>query len=87
MIAARCEFLKQKLRQTKNCKNLVPMVVQLPDADPVAFRFVLDYIYTDKIDPTKKFSDPYSNDVVLAMMDVYRLAVDVSVFFKLVMKV
>ncbi|CAG0913872.1 unnamed protein product [Notodromas monacha] len=102
MIAARCEFLKQKLRQTKNCKNLVPMVVQLPDADPVAFRFVLDYIYTDKIDPTKKcevsssfdvfgfthgiffgslsiVSDPYSNDVVLAMMDVYRLAVDLKI--------
>lgn len=40
---------------------------------------VLNYIYTDRIDPTKradgKMEDPQSNRVVLLMMDVYRLAV------------
>lgn len=37
---------------------------------------VLNYIYTDRIDPTKTGSeDPFSNRIVLLMMDVYRLAV------------
>jgi len=40
---------------------------------------VLNYIYTDHIDPTKrpdeKVEDPQSNHIVLLMMDVYRLAV------------
>lgn len=36
---------------------------------------VLNYIYTDRIDPTKKIEDPLSNRIVLLMMDVYRLAV------------
>ena len=36
---------------------------------------VLNYIYTDRIDPTKKIEDPLSNKIVLRMMDVYRLAV------------
>lgn len=44
---------------------------------------VLNYIYTDRIDPTKrtddasssKVEDPQSNRIVLLMMDVYRLAV------------
>lgn len=44
---------------------------------------VLNYIYTDRIDPTKRtddasssnVEDPQSNRIVLLMMDVYRLAV------------
>lgn len=39
---------------------------------------VLNYIYMDCIDPTKKAKDgedPFSNRIVLRMMDVYRLAV------------
>lgn len=35
----------------------------------------MNYIYTDRIDPTKKIEDPTSNRIVLLMMDVYRLAV------------
>lgn len=50
--------------------------VKLLDAVPEAFKMVLNYIYTDRIDPTKTGSeDPYSNRIVLLMMDVYRLAV------------
>lgn len=50
---------------------------------PEAFEMVLNYIYTDRIDPTKKnedgsssriAEDPLSNRIVLLMMDVYRLA-------------
>lgn len=47
----------------------------LKDAGPEAFEMVLNYIYTDRIDPTKKIEDPLSNRIVLLMMDVYRLAV------------
>lgn len=58
----------------------VPLLeVILKDAVPEAFEMVLNYIYTDHIDPTKrsddKIEDPQSNRVVLLMMDVYRLAV------------
>lgn len=49
--------------------------VRLPDAVPEAFELVLTYIYTDRIDPTKKSRDPMSDRIVLLMMDVYRLAV------------
>lgn len=50
--------------------------MRLVDAVPEAFQMVLSYIYTDRIDPTKTGSeDPFSNRIVLLMMDVYRLAV------------
>lgn len=56
--------------------NIFFFQVKLLDAVPEAFRMVLNYIYTDRIDPTKTGSeDPYSNRIVLLMMDVYRLAV------------
>ncbi|KYM81898.1 Leucine-zipper-like transcriptional regulator 1 [Atta colombica] len=52
--------------------------VKLKDAVPEAFKMVLNYIYTDRIDPTKrlddKIEDPQSNRIVLLMIDVYRLA-------------
>lgn len=35
---------------------------------------ILNYIYTDRIDPTKNIKDPLSNRIVLLMMDVYQLA-------------
>jgi hypothetical protein len=49
--------------------------VKLNDVVPAAFEMILNYIYTDRIDPTKKIKDPLSNKIVLLMMDVYRLAV------------
>ena len=53
--------------------------VCLPDADPIAFRLVLDFIYTDRIDPTRNNIDANrripSDEVVLTMMGVYTLAV------------
>merc|ERR1719500_2461028 len=46
------------------------------EAEPAAFRMVLDYIYTDQIDPTKGYRERHqSNEVVLSMMQVYMLAV------------
>ena len=50
--------------------------VRLPEAEPTAFRMVLDFIYTDQIDPTKGRREQHAtNGVVLAMMQVYMLAV------------
>jgi len=50
--------------------------VRLTEADPDAFKMVLDFIYTDQIDPTRGCRERHqSNEVVLSMMQVYMLAV------------
>jgi hypothetical protein len=50
--------------------------VRLAEADPTAFRMVLDFIYTDQIDPTRGCRERHAtNEVVLSMMQVYMLAV------------
>ncbi|XP_018565160.1 leucine-zipper-like transcriptional regulator 1 [Anoplophora glabripennis] len=94
LVAARSAYLRNKIRQAKENRDKhlerlfgtskvpfsdIPLLeVKLPDADPEAFEMVLNYIYMDCIDPTKKAKDgedPFSNRIVLRMMDVYRLAV------------
>lgn len=57
-------------------KDIPLLEVKLKDAKPEAFEMVLNYIYTDRIDPTKKIEDPASNHIVLIMMDVHKLAVE-----------
>lgn len=53
--------------------------VDLIDATADAFEMVLSYIYTDRIHPVQKVGqEPHSNGVILLMMDVYRLALQVS---------
>ncbi|XP_018330195.1 leucine-zipper-like transcriptional regulator 1 [Agrilus planipennis] len=83
LVAARSKYLRNKIRQAKETKQQDsptsdPLEVKLPDASPEAFEMVLNYIYMDCIDPTKKAKqgeDLFSNRIVLLMMDVYRLAV------------
>ncbi|XP_011148162.2 leucine-zipper-like transcriptional regulator 1 isoform X2 [Harpegnathos saltator] len=99
MVAARSQFLRARIREAREkramhleevfgtadvpIKDLPLVEVKLKDAVPEAFEMVLNYIYTDRIDPTKrtddafngKIEDPQSNRIVLLMMDVYRLAV------------
>lgn len=94
MVAARSQFLRARIRQAREKRDkhleqvfstvdvpikIPPLEVILKDAVPEAFEMVLNYIYTDHIDPTKrsndKIEDPQSNRIVLLMMDVYRLAV------------
>ncbi|XP_012141205.1 leucine zipper like transcription regulator 1 isoform X2 [Megachile rotundata] len=98
MVAARSQFLRALIRQEREkrdkhleevfgtvdvpIKDLPLLEVRLTDAVPEAFEMVLNYIYTDRIDPTKRSTDgssksvedPLSNRIVLLMMDVYRLA-------------
>ncbi|XP_014247262.1 leucine-zipper-like transcriptional regulator 1 [Cimex lectularius] len=87
LVAARSQYLRTRIQQAKelreksceneqvNVKDLPLLEVKLKDAVPEAFEMVLNYIYTDCIDPTKKVVDPVCNRIVLLMMDVYRLAV------------
>ena len=45
--------------------------VKLPEADPDAFKMVLDFIYTDQIDPTRGSRERHqSGEVMLSMMQV-----------------
>ncbi|XP_041348005.1 leucine-zipper-like transcriptional regulator 1 [Gigantopelta aegis] len=77
LIAARSAWLRDRIRSTliQNAgKDSDQLDVPLPDANPHAFEMVLSYIYTDRIHPTKKGQDPNSNEVILIMMDVYRLS-------------
>lgn len=92
MVAARSEFLSARIKQSRErrdkhleevygtvdvpIKDMPLLEVKLEDAVPEAFEMVLNYIYTDRIDPTKRTDDPEpGNRIVLLMMDVYRLAV------------
>ncbi|CAG0881340.1 unnamed protein product [Darwinula stevensoni] len=90
LVAARSHWLRGRIRQAREQRDKhlekvfgtsrVPFrelpILQVPikDASPEAFEMVLNYIYTDRIDPTKKTEDPYSNKAILLMMDVYQLA-------------
>lgn len=67
--------LQQDQHESRRPAQIPMLKVKLKDAVPEAFELVLTYIYTDRIDPTKKSKDPFSNKIVLLMMDVYRLAV------------
>lgn len=94
LVSARSRYLRKKILDSKLKRDAhlerlfgtalvpfkdVPLVsVKLPEANPEAFEMVLNYIYMDLIDPTKRAKngeDPFSNRIVLLMMDVYRLAV------------
>ncbi|XP_063220243.1 leucine-zipper-like transcriptional regulator 1 isoform X2 [Bacillus rossius redtenbacheri] len=87
MVSARSQWLRTKIQQARDkllekvfgsnqlqSRNLPVLNVELPDAVPEAFEMVLNYIYTDHIDPTEKLDHPVCIRIVLLMMDVYRLA-------------
>ncbi|XP_060077840.1 leucine-zipper-like transcriptional regulator 1 [Ylistrum balloti] len=82
LVAARSLWLQGKIRVARQ-QNLLEdeptekqasIQVKLLDADPTAFAMVLSYIYTDKIMPTGDRQEHSSNEVILLMMDVYRLS-------------
>lgn len=66
-------FLADSRPTQRDCPVLE---VRLIEADHDAFKMVLDFIYTDQIDPTRGCREKHqSNEVVLSMMEVYMLAV------------
>uniref|UniRef100_A0A0B6ZJ80 BTB domain-containing protein n=1 Tax=Arion vulgaris TaxID=1028688 RepID=A0A0B6ZJ80_9EUPU len=82
LVAARSPWLRDKIRQAKSqaTKNEPGRLeVLLPDKNPGAFEMILSYIYTDKIQPSiKADQEPNNNDVILAMMEVYRLSLQLE---------
>ncbi|CAH0765579.1 unnamed protein product [Bemisia tabaci] len=94
IIVARSTYLRSRIRQAKNLRDkqlekvhgtneilaadIPKLQVHLKKAVPEAFEMVLNYIYTDCIDPTEKIKDPVCNRIVLLMMDVYQLAVQLD---------
>lgn len=44
----------QKYGTTEVYKDVPSLEVRLPDVNPEAFHLVLNYVYTDRIDPTKQ---------------------------------
>ncbi|XKL64726.1 hypothetical protein PGB90_004812 [Kerria lacca] len=85
IIAARSTWLREKIReakveseknkkQTSSINNESLLRVVLEDAAPDAFEMILSYIYSDRIDTTKKVRNRPKNRIVLLIMDVYRLA-------------
>ncbi|PBC32352.1 Leucine-zipper transcriptional regulator [Apis cerana cerana] len=79
MVAARSQFLRTRIRHAREkrdkhmeevfgtvdipIKDMPLLEVRLKDAVPEAFEMVLNYIYTDRIDPTKKNEDGSSSRV------------------------
>ena len=80
LVASRSSWMKDKIRTAKSqstyCPDTGKLQVQLPDKDPGAFEMILSYIYTDKIQPCVKGAEGQecNNQVILAMMEVYRLS-------------
>lgn len=95
IVSARSEYLKSRIRDVKNqqlsrLKQLAEKVeerdlpileVRIEEGDVKAFKFILDFIYTDKIDPTRGDKSLAGTDeVVLAMMNVYTMAVSFNMY-------
>jgi hypothetical protein len=83
LVAARSPWLRDKIRQAKpqqaTRNELDRLEVLLFDKNPGAFEMILSYIYTDKIKPSMKVDqEPNNNDVILAMMEVYRLSLQLE---------
>ncbi|GBP00555.1 Leucine-zipper-like transcriptional regulator 1 [Eumeta japonica] len=66
--------------ETVNSQSGRPqLIIKLPEATPEAFRMILDYIYTDRIDPTEKDENPACPATVLLVMEVLRLALKLNI--------
>ncbi|KAH9643511.1 hypothetical protein HF086_015659 [Spodoptera exigua] len=70
---------EEEATEVYSYKSPPQLCVLLPEATPEAFHMVLNYIYTDRIDPTEKDEDPESPATVLLVMEVLRLALRLSI--------
>ncbi|XP_063541493.1 leucine-zipper-like transcriptional regulator 1 [Cydia strobilella] len=55
------------------------LTLKLPEATPEAFDMVLNFIYTDRIDPREKYEDPEKPSTILQVMEVLRLALRLNI--------
>ncbi|XP_053617422.1 leucine-zipper-like transcriptional regulator 1 [Plodia interpunctella] len=70
---------EEKASEVYSYKAKPQLTIKLPEATPEAFQMVLNYIYTDRIDPTEKDEDPASPATILLVMEVLRLALRLSI--------
>ena len=77
LVAARSQFLRRKVVEAQ--RDAPPgekLRVCLPEVDENAFNLLLEFIYTDKIDPTAGDRSMAGSDIVVrSMMEVYALAI------------
>ncbi|CAG4932359.1 unnamed protein product [Colias eurytheme] len=78
-LAKRIASGEEEAEEEFSYKSRPQLTVLLPEATPEAFRMVLNYIYTDRIDPTEKDEDPASPATILLVMEVLRLALRLSI--------
>ncbi|CAK1590169.1 unnamed protein product [Parnassius mnemosyne] len=78
-LAKRIAAGELKPTEAYNYKAPPELVIKLPEATPEAFRMVLNYIYTDRIDPTEKDENPASPATILLVMEVLRLALRLNI--------
>ena len=76
-MATRSQFLRRKVVEAR--RDAPPgekLRVCLPEVDENAFNLLLEFIYTDKIDPTAGDRSMAGSDIVVrSMMEVYALAI------------
>lgn len=79
IVCARCDWLRQRIVLAKNSDHQESVLrVKLPEAEPDPFRLVLDYIYSDRIDPTLGKNEEGSlaaASAVRLIMQVYTLTI------------
>lgn len=63
------QLVQSKSQSQKQTHQQQPMLeIRLPDAHPVAFETILNYIYTDRIDL------PFFGNIIIVISDIYQLA-------------
>ncbi|XP_032527201.1 leucine-zipper-like transcriptional regulator 1 homolog [Danaus plexippus] len=78
-LARRIAAGEEEAAEEFSYKSTPQLTVKLPEATPEAFRMVLNYIYTDRIDPTEKDENPASPATILLVMEVLRLALRLNI--------
>ncbi|XP_045539032.1 leucine-zipper-like transcriptional regulator 1 isoform X1 [Papilio machaon] len=80
-LSARVAAGEAKPLEPYNYQGKPDLVIHLPEARPDAFRMVLTYIYTDRIDPTETLIEerPASDDTIQLVMEVLRLSLRLNI--------
>ncbi|KAL4703511.1 hypothetical protein ACJJTC_018095 [Scirpophaga incertulas] len=78
-LAKKIDAGEEEASEVYSYKETPRLVINLPEAKPEAFNMVLNYIYTDRIDPTEKDEDPASPATILLVMEVLRLALRLNI--------
>jgi len=81
IVAARCDWLRGRIiaakQNSSKCGDVDDVQVKIPEVEPEPFSLCLEYMYSDKIDPTLQGVKPgaFSNEMVHLIMQVYTLSI------------